>query len=89
VLQASALEDEVLADLWDEVSSISRTSQISNLFICVDSDVLQALSATYEDSPAVEPKEGFLNKNEFFIILAGLQKHLGVDEIIQREDLKA
>jgi ankyrin repeat protein len=85
VLQALALEDEVLADLWDEVSSISRTSQISNLFICVDSDVLQALSATYEDSPAVEPKEGFLSKNEFFIILAGLQKHLGVDEELFKE----
>ncbi|KAH8760824.1 hypothetical protein F5882DRAFT_478523 [Hyaloscypha sp. PMI_1271] len=57
VLQLSALQDEVLGDLWDD-----------------------ALSATYECSSSVEPREGFLKKDEFLIILAGLQRQLGLDD---------
>jgi hypothetical protein len=43
-------------------------------------DALQALSATYECPSSVEPREGFLKKDEFLIILAGLQRQLGLDD---------
>ena len=40
------------------------------VYIYEDSnDALQALSATYEGSSSVEPREGFLKKDEFLIIL--------------------
>ncbi|KAE9378228.1 ankyrin [Stipitochalara longipes BDJ] len=64
VLQRSALQDEVLADLWDD-----------------------ALSATYESLPLADPREGFLNRDEFFIILAGLQEQLGLDDELFKEKI--
>ena len=81
MLQLSALQDEVLGDLWDDVGSLSWMGKISAACVYEDSnDALQALSATYECSSSVEPREGFLKKDEFLIILAGLQRQLGLDD---------
>lgn len=81
MLRLSALQDEVLGDLWDDVSSLSWMGKISAACVYEDSnDALQALSATYECPSSVEPREGFLKKDEFLIILAGLQRQLGLDD---------
>ena len=51
--------------------------------------MLQALSARIESSGLFAPSGGFLNRQEFFIILAGLQKHLGLnDELFQEKIFK-
>jgi hypothetical protein len=81
VLRLSVLQDEVLGDLWDDVSSLYWMGKISAACVYEDSnDALQALNATYECSSSVEPREGFLKKDEFLIILAGLQRQLGLDD---------
>jgi hypothetical protein len=81
VLQLSTLQDEVLGDLWDDVGSLSWMGKISAACVYEDSnDALQALSATYGCSSSVEPREGFLKKDEFLIILAGLQRQLGLND---------
>jgi hypothetical protein len=81
VLRLSALQDEVLGDLWDDVSSLSWMGKIAAACVYEDSnDALQALSATYECLSSIEPREGLLKKDEFLIILAGLQSQLGLDD---------
>ncbi|PMD57212.1 uncharacterized protein K444DRAFT_49294 [Hyaloscypha bicolor E] len=46
-----------------------------------------ALNATFECSSSVEPREEFLKKDEFLIILAGLQRQLGLDDESFKERL--
>lgn len=62
-----------MSDLWEDVS-------LSTKFPWQKADINEALRATYSSGVPPETRMGFLNRFEFFVLLAELQAKLGVSE---------
>lgn len=72
ILQLSKLAEEELADSWEDVSS--------GIWILSLTNMIQALKATLSSTVTIEPRLGFLNKDEFFVLLSELQAKASISD---------
>jgi ankyrin repeat protein len=72
MLQRSQLTEDELADLWEDVRS--------GICICELANARQALKAMFSSAVTAETRLGFLNKDEFFVLLSELQGKSGISD---------
>jgi ankyrin repeat protein len=77
LIQLSNLPEDVLAEIWEAVSQNSRIAVLAGAY----NSNTQALKATYISAPRTcETQQGYLSRDEFFVLLAELQYNLGLSD---------